>query len=377
MAKKSKLVRISLHGVNLSRIYRECQNANITLFDIERKDYKNIEFDINAKDKKQIENIAKKQNYAILEHQNYGNAKITNFFKWRFGLLIGFLIFVVLNIVSNFFVWDIKIYGNQYVTNEEVLAVLQQNNISKGKIISGINPQKVENSLTDNLEKISMCSVIKKGTTVIVNIKEKLLASEAKNINGDVDIVAQTNLTITDLNVTSGTALKKVGDSVKAGEIIVAGYIEDSNGNKVPCNANAQIKAKTWHFSSETYLKQIEVKTRTGNKRINSKLQIFGMNFQVKNDNCDFENFEAETSEKYISNNFLPFKMLTTTYFEVTSQFVQQNFDADKQSVVEKCEKNALLQVKSDEVISKTFYVVDEKDDCFIVTSYVEVTFEF
>ena len=378
MKNNLKLVHISLKGVNLNRIYKECKKNNIELFNIDRKDYKNIEFDIRNSHKKTLKGIAKSQKFEYKENRNFGFFKLINFFKFRFGILIGALFFVVINIFSSFFIWDIKIYGNSNVTNAEILKVLKNQNISVGSVYKTTNLDSVETALTNNIDSISLCSVIKKGTSIIVNIKEKLEIDDITSINADNDIIATTNLTIIDLNVVSGTALKKAGDSVKAGETIVASYILNSKGEKISCKANAKIKAKTWHTYSEEYFKVLETKTRTGKVIKNSYLTLFSMKFQATNNKINFENYEEDTKEIMLTkNNFLPFKYYVSTYYEVVITKTTQNFDKDKQNVIDRCQKNAYKQVSGKEEVTNIFNIISEQEDKYIVTSYVEVNFDF
>ena len=378
MKNSFKFVHVSLKGVNLNRIYKECKKNNIELFNIDRKDYKNIEFDIKTNNTKTLKIIAKSQKFEYKEANNSSIFKLLNFLKFRFGILIGALFFVIVNIFSSFFVWDIKIYGNSKVTNAEILQVLKKQHICVGGVYKSSNLENIETTLTNSIESISLCSVIKKGTSIIVNIKEKLEIGDITSINADNDIVATTNLTIIDLDVFSGTALKKIGDSVKAGETIVASYIINNKGEKVVCKANAKIKAKTWHTCSEEYYKIMEIKTRTGRVIKNSYLTLFSMKFNVKNNKINFENYEEETKEILLTkNNFLPFKHHVSTYYEVVATQTTQDFEKDKQNVIERCQKNAYKQVSSKEEVTNIFDIITEQEDRYIVTSYVEVIFEF
>lgn len=378
MKNNISFVHISLKGVNLNRIYKECKKSNIELYNINRKDYKNIEFDIKNHHKKALKTIAKTHKYEYTEDNNFGFFKLINFFKFRFGILIGALFFVIANIVSSFFVWDIKIYGNSKVTNEEILQVLKSQNISVGGVYNSSNLENIETKLTNSIDSISLCSVIKKGTSIIVNIKEKLEIEEINSINATDDIVATDNLTIVDLDVVSGTALKKIGDSVKAGETIVASYILNSQGKKISCKANARIKAKTWHTYQEEYFKVLETKTRTGRVIKNSYLTLFSMKFPAKNSKINFENYEEDTKQIYLSkNNFLPFKYYVSLFYEIETTQTVQDFAKDRQTVLDRCQKNAYKQVSAKEEVTNIFDIVTEKEDKYIVTSYVEVMFEF
>jgi similar to stage IV sporulation protein len=375
MKNKYRKIHVSLKGVNLNRIYKHCSSENIEIFNVDRKDYKHIEFDIDYKDKNKLKNFIKSQNYEY-EEAKTGFNKILDFFKYRFGILIGVIVFLIINIFSGIFIWDIKIYGNNIVSNEQILSVLKNNKIMVGGAVNNSILNNIETTLTNQIEDISLCSVVKKGTTIIVNVKEKLKNEEIESMYQGKDIIATENLTIIELSVSNGTPLKKIGDSVKKGDIIVAGYIFNSAGEKIICKANAQIKAKTWRTATEVYQKQVEVKTRTGNKSKTSFLSLFGMNFNVKSQKNQFENFEEETNVVLLKNSFLPFKMTVTTQYEVIIQTVEQDFEKDKQQLIENCQKNAYSFVKQSDVITQVFDEISEEKDCFIVTSYVEVIFQ-
>lgn len=375
MKNKYRYLHITLKGVNLNRVYKQCVTQNIQLYNLDRKSYKHLEFDIDLKNKKKIKEYAKLQNYEYQEDSS-GFNKILNFFKFRFGILIGLLFFLFANIFSGFFVWDIRIYGNNFVSSSAIIEVLKNNKIRVGGIISNNQLQGVETVLTNQIEDISMCSVIKKGTVIIVNVKEKLKSDELFSIYNGKDIVATENLTIMELVVSNGTAQKKVGDSVQKGEVIVAGYVKNTSGQKVTCKANASIRAKTWRTATETYYKKVEVNHRTGKKVSQQYLTLFNMKFPVKNQKNKFEFFEEEFKEVPIKNNFLPFKLFVNTQYEVTKEIVEQNFENDKQMIIERCQKKAYEGVKTYDQITNTFETISEEKDCFVITSYIEVSFE-
>ena len=376
MKSKANQIHVEIKGVNLNRIFLECQKNNIELFNVNRKDYKNLEFDVHVKDRTKLNQIVKNGSYDYSVSSKFGFEIIKNQFFLHFGIILGFLLFVILNFFSSFFVWDIKIYGNNRIEDDVILNVLKQNSVERGKPINIDAINTLENSITNQIEDISLCSVILKGTTVIINVKEKLFIEEIDGTNENDDIVATKNLTITKMIVVNGTAQKKVGDSVQKGEVIVAGFVLDANGGKVPCKANASIEAKTWHTATNTYQKEIIVSARTGKTASQTYMSLFGMKFNVKQQPITFENFEEETIETIISNNFLPLKMITKTFYEITQITQKQNFELDKQDVLLKTQKQAGRLVENGEQITNIFDVISEEDDCFIITSYVEVLFQ-
>ena len=99
------------------------------------------------------------------------------------------------------------------------------------------------------------------------------------------------------------------------------------------------------------------------------------MKFNVKNSTNKFKDYEQEQQEEVITNNFFPFVLHITKQYEVTKNYVEQNFELDKQKVLEQCQKEALKKVGKNDIVAKTFDTITEQEDCFVVTSYVEVNF--
>lgn len=376
MLKSSSVVTVKLSGVNLNRIYKECLANNIKLYNIDRQDYKNILFDVSKKDLAQIKQIAKKQNYQLFVIKQYALAKLFSFVVSRIGILIGVAIFLFTSVFSSFFVWNVKIYGNTNVTNSQILDCLKQNGINVGSFFAGKDLQKIEENLIENLDQVSLCSIIKKGTSIVVNIKEKL-DTEQLISTSSADIIATQNMTIKSLQVVQGTALKKVGDTVKAGETIVAGYFVDSNGNKISCRANAKISATIWFSKNYVYPKTKEVFERTNNKAVQSKLSFFGLDIAIKNQQNTFEFFDEQTTTNYVfNNNFLPIKICTTTFYQTKKVLIEQNFEQDKDKICKQLQDELLQQIPQnlrDVDISQT---INENENSFSVSCYAQIDVE-
>ena len=162
MKNKLNFVHISLKGVNLNRVYKYCQKENIELYNINRKDYKNLEFDINYKAKKHFNELVKLQKYEYNESQNIGKNKLKNFLKLRFCLIFGAFFFIIFNIFSSFMIFDIKIYGNSRVDKSQIIEVLKSYNVNIGKLIQNQNFNLIETEIANNIDDISLCDYYNK-----------------------------------------------------------------------------------------------------------------------------------------------------------------------------------------------------------------------
>ena len=164
-------VRIEVFGVNIDKLYKILKNNNIRMQNIERKDYKTLLFTTLSSNMKKLIAITSNSCYNIKVISHYGIAKITHFFKKHLGYLIGIFLFLSVITISNFYVSDIKIYGLSSIDEQQICLVLNQNGIKVGGLISSIESEKISSIISNEFKQISLISVMKKGTTIIINIK--------------------------------------------------------------------------------------------------------------------------------------------------------------------------------------------------------------
>lgn len=165
-------VRLHISGVNISKLYKLLKKNDIQMINIERIDHKNIYFTIPYNKQKKLFALLENSCYTINIKSYYGLPKWFNFFKNRFGYIIGLALFLIVIISSNFFIFDIRIFGNQKISSYEIINLLNNNGVKVG-MLGNVNVDNIEHLLSQNFNDISLVSVIKKGTTIIINIKEK------------------------------------------------------------------------------------------------------------------------------------------------------------------------------------------------------------
>ena len=175
-------IRICVKGVNINRLYKTLKKNDIEMFDICRKDHNTVEFSLLQNKHKKLLNLLKNSSYKIDVLKYGGFSKIYHFFIKRFGFLIGAVIGIFIITVSNFFITDIKIFGNEKLNHTDIIALLNNNGIKKG-VSTNISTDNIKSLLNSNFNDISLVSVIKKGTTIIINIKEKQSLDKIDNIS--------------------------------------------------------------------------------------------------------------------------------------------------------------------------------------------------
>lgn len=345
------ICKIKVKGLNqekyINRIIKD-----IKIYDYDRISKDEFIFGVEYSDLKKTKKILIENNFEIIEIKKLGFYKLfLNFFS-SIGLIVGFLLSLILIFFQNIYIKNYQIVGNKDLSTKEIIYFIKDNFVSnKNKI----NVKDVEISLVNEFENISYVSVIIKGQTLVVNIKEKLLPSE---IYGDFSpLFALFDGKITKVELVSGTLNIKVGDIVKKGDILVFPYILDSQGRNKEVEACAKVYAETWNMGVVEYFDKYYETTRTGKKIENSEVTLCGLEIYKNKKENKFKLFEEESYSQDLNKNIiLPFKLNKHIIYELESVLIEKPFESVKEEVIDKARLNALKKLLKYDIVIKEFY---------------------
>ena len=367
------LAKIKIEGLNLDRIFKTLKHKNIEIKNIKRPDKKLMFFTVKAKDTKVVLNTLGNANYNVKIEKYYGVPYVFEFFKKRIGLFFGMALFITTVLVMSGFVWKIEVYGTEDLTKQQVITALKEAGVTVGGKINTKNIETIENYLSQNLQKISMVSVIKKGTSVIVNLKEVRVPAVIANLGSQSHLIAAYDGVITKINVVQGTALVEEGAIVKKGQTLIGGYFNNVDGTSTPCVAMGEVYAKVWYNSTINFDTKKTEMVRTGNKLEQVSLNLFGGNFKVKQKNNTYENYEIVQQEEYLfKNNLIPFKINKTVYYETQPILIEQSFEDNKNNLINEALILAREKLPNNFISDKEFTTIEKNDNIYTVSAFIE-----
>ena len=358
-----------LEGLNIERFLNALTEQKISVYNLNRVDINKIEFEVRLKDAFKVEKLISNFHFEV-KREAKGVLGLLKFFQNRIGIVIGLILALALVIVSNQFTFNFSILGLENIEEAKIEEVLKNNGIEKFKI-NNFDAGKLEEILSAEIPEISMVSVMKKGTTIIINIKEKLPTFEEKY----KPIVAEYNMLIESLEVYAGFTNLKVGDSVLKGDTIVYPYEFDGNGNPTSCEPKAKIKALTW-FSASKSVEKVETRlARTGRKQFLEVSYKLGNNEIFKEEKeITFENFEVEEVNRQISYMFLPINITKKVAYEIREEKIEHNFELEKGGIIKNCLETAYGKVPSNILIDDEKVVLSNDEDRVIVSVYLQAS---
>ena len=167
--------KIMCTGANLNNLINICRRENIELFDVSKLSNNKMSFEINDGNYKRLS--AMSLNGYLFEVCNVGGIKgLRRKLLYRVGVLIGIVLSLLLVLFFNNRLINIKVNGLEYIKVEDVLKTLNDNNV-KYMAKMDYKLSNIEEILTKNYN-FSMVSVIKRGNSLIINVKEELKSIE-------------------------------------------------------------------------------------------------------------------------------------------------------------------------------------------------------
>ena len=344
--------QIKIKALNLAQIFEELRKKGITIYNLRKGPDFEADFVISCKHMALTKKILQKFDAQILEEQNLGAAKIRQLVFAHFFVFIALFVSGLGGFCASFYILKVDIRGTDMLTNTQIISFLQEKNIGVLKPKSSVQNQVLELDLLQNFSEISLVSVMLKGTTLVINIKEK--ENFLPQTQGD--IVADFCGRITGLTLISGTANVKPGDIVKEGDVLVTAQTQLLGS----VEAKAHITAEVWLESGAChYDKQIQ-SVRTGNFVVEKNILFCGLSVYSTKPNTAFKKFETETFVSKLKNTILPLTIQSAKKYELKEVEVETKFETVKNDIVANCKENALQKVLADDIIKEEKVVISE-----------------
>ena len=358
-------VQFKIKGLNQEK------NLNILakkfpIYDIVRVSKNCSIFKVKIFHAKKVRKILIDLNYEILEEKRLGALPVL-LRVFNIYTISAIIFSTILIFAQSPYIWQYEILGEENISKTEVVSFIKDN-FTKNKY--KLNTKSVEGALYEEYEEISFVSVIVRGQTLIVNIKEKLLPEE---IYGDFKpIISEYDGKVTGINLISGTMAVKTGDYIKAGDVLVYPYYDDA-GTIKKVMANAEITMEIYHTSSITHFEDRIELVRTGRSTVNTEVLIFNLPIYSNICEMDYKLYETETNEQnLINNNILPLKLKRTTYYELEEVKIHETFEEAKDRLLKEAREKALLNAGNCDIIKDEYYTVEESTNTTINYCIVE-----
>ncbi len=357
-----RVIEITITGVGFDSFINELMRENVNIISIKKPDNTTLKIKIRGKYERVTFAILKKRcyTYAISSSVGVGRAQA--------GVLLGFVFLLIALAVLSQFCFGVKVNSDNGELVSRVNMILQENNLAPVRAFGALDFEKIEQVLRDEIDEIGLVSVSRRGAYLWINFSEITEPDDVEQEN-TTGILATANGVVSRIFVHSGTALVQEGDTVSIGQMLIAPYYLDDEGNATATTADGDVYLSVWNSATVEFREVEQVMTRTGKTQVCSRV-LFGNDILSDNTaECIFDNYESEKSVRYLSN-ILPVKIEYTTYYETQAITVQREYSAERDALIYEAREKAYSLVDEGDILDErvTESVVGE---VYYVTYYV------
>ena len=231
---------------------KKLSKVNIAVYKLKKRS-SNVYFSVEEEYKQKVFAIFSHPCYNITVKQKSAKSRFLSFLGRRFGLAVGAATFLAACILSNSLVLKVKVVGNGSYLSPHVLTVATDCGVRCGTFCSGLDKPLLTSRILA-LPSVTFCSVQRKGSYLIIDVRTD---EEHSYVTNSQSLVSKAEGEVYRIVVLSGTAERKVGESVQAGDTLIGAYRLTEEGERQPCLAVgfAEIKKTAYitvFFESES-----------------------------------------------------------------------------------------------------------------------------
>jgi len=357
-------VRFKLKGDNISAFFDSCRHNNITLKNIHSFSGEYYA-DVLGTQMKKILQLAKAHSIDIKVSGHFGVAIKFFVYKNRVAFFAAFIIFLICVFLNSFFIKDVVITGNNYLTDAQIFSVLKESGIYPGRFILSVEPESVQDSILGKCSRLSWVWVDIKGTIATVELREKISRPEAFDQSLACNIVAERDGVITEAISEAGTLYAKAGTYVQKGDLLIGGVYDSNEYAPVRfVHAAGKVLAKTYYGLHGDF--PCSYTKYNFGKSINT---VYGINFgdsQIKTNISTKDSMRLMSKEKnfkLFGKFSLPLGFTKEKYCEIISKECILDKDQATQKALGELKARLNAQIPSDAKVVNTFEEVTENAD--------------
>ena len=198
----------------------------------------------------------------------------------RPGLLAGALCALCIVVASECFVFDIRVIGNETLTDATVKQLLAAQGFGPGTFIPSVDTDKLENRVMLASDRIAWLSVNIRGNVASVELVEQRLPDE-RPVLKPAHVVAGQSGEVVAVELYRGNVLASAGQQVKKGEILIAGVYDSQTTGFRFTRASGKVLARTVTEFEVEIPYEYEKKVYTGEVLEKKSINFFSFSIKV------------------------------------------------------------------------------------------------
>ena len=280
-----------------------------------------------------VENAIKKTNGRIINKKVRGLPCFAERLLHRTGLALGFLLSALLIALSTLFVWEIRVEGNEKLSESQVVEMLERAGFREGMLKKRVDVKKVTDRLLINEDAVSWMAINFDGTVARVEMKEAKIATPVPK-KENVNLVASANGIILRVDAHEGGTKVSKGEAVVKGQLLVSAFVDKRTGGSMLRGARGFVWANTERCICVTVPLEQKEKKYTGKERHTYGITFLGKTVYVSNPLSERWELVEYLHSRDKMTLFGKFVLPVTIKTAVSREYTEKNLRRTKQQAL-------------------------------------------
>ena len=360
-------VIINITGRSLERLVNQCVAEGIRIWNIKRTKPNALSAYLMCEDFYKLKPILKKNRCKVHILSKHGAPFLYTNNRTRVALLFGLIFLMAALFTASRFIWQIDIAGCVTIEPHEILYLLSEANIEKGKPKSTVSTFKVGDELRKRDSRIAWAGATFEGIRLVVKVVEANELHGSDDVQQPASVYATCDGVITKIVAMNGKPMVTIGQAVKTGDVLIEGTLINEGDKKLLVHAYGSVLARVLSREQFEFMPETDFIARSGNKHPSTKVNLFGFTLAS---GSDYAKSETEWhSIRELSGMFLPIVFEFGYDYELSDLTVQLPDDEAKAKAVEIATERMLSKTSKDATIVTKLTETEVKSDGTIVVT--------
>ncbi len=219
-------VRLRIEGFELHKLMSELLKRNIKAKDIKYISETELQLSVGITDYYRIiKSAGRKYRIELLNEKGY--IPFVKKLKMKQATMVGLAFFFILLYYQSLFISEVRIYGYEHFTENEIRSILAEAGIYEGarKFTTKDEINKVKVHMFNNLDRLSWVGITYDGTLAEIVVVESDEEKKIEDTEIPCDIIADKSGYIASISVTQGIRMVDEGMFVSPGDVLISGIM--------------------------------------------------------------------------------------------------------------------------------------------------------
>ena len=268
-------VTVTVEGALPEKLLNLCAGNGLRFWNASPASGYSLTMTIYRRDHSRLCALAERAQCRITSSSERGLPRTARPLKRRYAFIIGVALAAALLFWSSLFIWDLDVYGNETVSDAEILAALDECGVGVGSFWPFMSSDLIRCRVILRVPELKWLTVNVRGSHASVIVREATPKPELRDEYTPTDITAAKAGIITNIMAYAGETQVVKGQTVDQGELLVSGGVRSTLAQPRFLHACADIYARVWYdLTAKCPLKAAE-KRYTGRSTTRYAL-IFG-----------------------------------------------------------------------------------------------------